>query len=102
MRRSTQIRDLGPAIDRLRIKHLVALFSSFQPLDSLVMHLLCHLLVSFLFFLGSSAVFYPLDMGLDQSKDTDHISLGVGIRNRNTPLPVALILFPPSIPFHAL
>lgn len=48
----------------LRAEQLVALFAALQALDALCVHLLCHLLVAGLFFLGSSLVLDALDVGL--------------------------------------
>lgn len=48
----------------LWVEQLVALLFPLETFDSLVVHLLCHLVVSFLFLLGGSAFLDPLDMGL--------------------------------------
>lgn len=45
-----------------RLEHLVPLLTPLQPLDSLLVHLLCHLLVAFLLLLGLPPVLDLLDV----------------------------------------
>jgi hypothetical protein len=49
---------------RSRVEQLVALLSALETLDSLVVHLLSHLLVSELLLLGFATVLDALDIGL--------------------------------------
>lgn len=51
-------------IERSRVKQLVALLSALETLDSLVVHLLGHLLVPQLLLLGFTAVLDALDTSL--------------------------------------
>lgn len=55
--------------NRLRIQHFIPLLPTLFPLNSLLVHLLGHLLVSLLFFLGGSSVFDRLDVSLHQEKN---------------------------------
>lgn len=75
----------------LRVEQFVALLPPLQPLDSLAMHLLGHLVVALLLLLGGATVLDLLDMGL-------HCQLG---RTEDRILvPVARTPAPPSSPFH--
>jgi hypothetical protein len=57
------------ASSTLRVEKLVALLSALQALDALGMHLLGHLFVASLFFLGSALVLDALDVGLESVSD---------------------------------
>lgn len=51
---------------RSRVKQLVALLSPLKTLNALSMHLLSHLLITSLFFLGRALILDALDVGLQQ------------------------------------
>lgn len=52
----------------LRAEQLVALLAALQALDTLCVHLLCHLLVASLLLLGSSLILDALDVGLGKKE----------------------------------
>lgn len=61
---------LSPAwCNRLRIQQFISLLLALPSLNSLLVHLLSHLLIALLFFLGCSAVFDCLDVSLYQRNE---------------------------------